>query len=111
MPQVGVHRLLPERAALGERGVGNGRILQTETFVLGRPEIWTMRNRPLQAGAGLQLGLSLQGWVSRLLPKPALGKGEGYRPRRGPEESSTPWQSHGSPLSTSRERPGLSCSH
>ena len=54
MPQVGVHRDSPARAALGgERG--KRRILQIGNFVLGSLKFGRRRNRPLQAGAGLGL--------------------------------------------------------
>lgn len=106
VPQVGVHRDSPARAALGgERG--KRRILQIGNFVLGSLKFGRRRNRPLQAGAGLGLGLEPAGLgEAASFPKPALGKGEGYRPRRGPGESSTPCRATAAHLSTSREKAG-----
>lgn len=101
MPQVGVHRDSPARAAWAGRGgvgvgAGNGKFCRSGNFILGSLKFGPRRNRPLQEGTGLCLEPAGLGEAVSL-QKPALGKGEGYRLRRGEGESSTPYRATTAP--------------
>lgn len=79
----------------GERK-GNGEFCRSGNFILGSLKFGPRRNRPLQERAGLCLEPAGLGEAASL-QKPALGKGEGYRPRRGAGESNTPYRATTAP--------------